>query len=95
MKRHGIVVVLLGASAVLGFVAHGTLSVVRADLPQLTATQIYQPSFDEWAFLSLTASYRDYGSQTHFVSVARVDQRQDSLQDTRTLFKKLGWPRLV
>jgi hypothetical protein len=47
-------------------------SIVRADLPPSTATQIYQPDFEEWAFVNLTASYRDYSSETHFVSVGRA-----------------------
>ena len=44
---------------------------VRADLPQSTATQIYQPSFEEWAFVNLTASYRDNGIPTHFLTIGR------------------------
>ena len=72
MKWNRFFAVLIGLFALLSFAAvHAIWSVARADLPQGTATQIYQPDFEEWAFLSLTASYRDYSSTTHFVSVAR------------------------
>jgi len=64
-------VILLGASVLLIVVVHAMWAVVRADLPQSTATQIYQPSFEEWAFVNLTASYRDSGGPTHFVSIGR------------------------
>jgi len=70
MKRSRFFVMSLGAVALVAFTALVTRSIVRADLPQSTATQIYQPDFEEWAFLYLTAAYRDYSSQTHFVSVA-------------------------
>ena len=71
MKRSRFFVLALGATALLTVVAHAIRSVVRADLPQSTATQIYQPTFEAWAFVNLTASYRDSGSPTHFVSIGR------------------------
>jgi hypothetical protein len=72
MKRNRFYVIVLGIFALLPCVVHSLRSVVRADLPQSTATQIYQPSFEEWAFVNLTASYRDEGSPTHFVRVGRA-----------------------
>jgi hypothetical protein len=72
MKRNRWLAMVLGMLALLiVLVIHGSWSAVRADLPQSTATQIFQPSFEEWAFVYLTACYRDYSSQTHFVSVGR------------------------
>ena len=71
MTRTTVVVMLLGVFAFLIIAAHPMWSVVRGDLPQSTATQIYQPSFEEWAFVSLTASYRDSDVPTHFVTVGR------------------------
>jgi hypothetical protein len=70
MTRNRFFGILLAAVALVTCTALATRSIVRADLPQSTATQIYQPDFQEWAFLYLTAAYRDYSSQTHFVSVA-------------------------
>ena len=70
MKRSRFFLILVGTIALVTCTALVTRSIVRADLPQSTATQIYQPDFQEWAFLYLTAAYRDYSSQTHFVSVA-------------------------
>ena len=69
MKRTKVVGMLLGVFALLIAAVQAMRSVVRADLPQSTATQIYQPSFEEWAIVNLTASYRDSGSPTHFVSI--------------------------
>jgi hypothetical protein len=40
-------------------------------LSQSTATTIYQPDFQEWAFLYFNACYRDFSSGSHFVSVER------------------------
>jgi hypothetical protein len=71
MKRRRFCVALLAAFALLIIAVHAKWSAVRADLPQSTATQIYQPSFEEWAFVSLAASYRDTGFPTHFVNVGR------------------------
>lgn len=75
MKRSRFFVMLLAAVALVTCTVLVTRSIVRADLPQSTATQIYQPDFEEWAFLYLTAAYRDYSSQTHFVSVAEQTVR--------------------
>ncbi len=72
MKWNRFFVMSLGVFALLIVVVHAMRSGVRADLPQSTATQIYQPSFEEWAFVNLTASYRDNGIPTHFVSIGRA-----------------------
>jgi len=72
MKRNRSIVMLLGAFALLVVALdHAIWSIARADISNDTATQIYKPDFEEWAFVCLTASYRDYSSTTHFVSVAR------------------------
>ncbi len=71
MKRSRFFLMSLGVVALLIFAAHAMWSVVRADLPESTATQIYEPSFDEWAFVYLRASYRDSGSETNYVNVDR------------------------
>jgi hypothetical protein len=84
MRRPWSFVMLLGISALLIFVVHSMRSIVRADLPQSTATQIFQPDFEEWAFVYLTAAYRDYGSETHFVGVGR------ETVNGRLRFKVLG-----
>ena len=70
MKRTRFFVMLLGAVALLLFAVHAGRSVVRADVPESIASQIYQPSFDEFVFVYLRASYRDYGD-SHYVSVDR------------------------
>jgi hypothetical protein len=72
MMRRRIHLALVGAAAlVVGFGLHAAWSTARADLPQSTATQIYQPDFQEWAFVYLNACYRDFSSGSHFVSVGR------------------------
>jgi hypothetical protein len=71
MKGNRVLMQSLGTAMLLAVGLLLIRSVSRADLPQSTATQIYQPSFDQWAFLSLTASYRDYSGQPAFVSIER------------------------
>ena len=71
MKRSRFFVLVLGTTVLLIVVAHSIKSIVRADLPESTASQIYQPTFEGWAFVNLTASYRDTGGPTHFVSIGR------------------------
>jgi hypothetical protein len=72
MKRNRFLFAFLGMLALLIAAVVITWSVARADLAQSTATQIFKPDFDEWAFLYLTAAYRDYSGQTHFVTVGRA-----------------------
>ncbi len=73
MTRNRIRWALLAAGSLLvGGLVYGTWSIARADLPQSTATIIYKPDFEEWAYLYLLAAYRDSSGTTHFVSVGRT-----------------------
>ena len=66
-----VAVLLVAAGILIGSAVHTMRPTARADLPQSTATQIYAPDFEEWAFLYLNACYRDYSSQSHFVGVGK------------------------
>ena len=84
MKRNRILMQSFGTAMLLAVGLLLIRSVSRADLPQSTATQIYQPSFDQWAFLSLTASYRDDSGQPAFVSIETPgEKRQRAFQGPR------------
>jgi hypothetical protein len=84
MKLNRILVTLLGTAALVTIGIHLMRSVSRADLPRSTATSIYQPTFDQWAFLNLTASYRDYSGHPAFVSIERESK------NGRIRYKVLG-----
>jgi hypothetical protein len=84
MKRNRLLKMFLGIAALVAVDSVFMQSNSRADLPQSTATQIYQPTFDQWAFLNLTASYRDYSGQPAFVSVERESK------NGKVRFKILG-----
>lgn len=73
MKRNRMRWTLPAALAILTpTLIYGTWSIARADLSQDTATIIYKPDFEEWAYLYLLAAYRDSSGVTHFVSVGRT-----------------------
>ena len=71
MRRQHFLIISGLVSLILCIAVYATRPAARADLPQSTATQIYEPDFEEWALLYLNACYRDYSNQSHFVGVGK------------------------
>jgi len=68
----------------VGLLVWGIWPSARADLPVSVSTLVYQPDFEEWAFVRLMAEYRDTGSESHFVTVGR------ETKNGRLRFKIIG-----
>ena len=71
MKQRKLVVILLSACALLIVVAQSMRPSFGPIFPNRRPPRSLSTHFADWAFLYLTASYRDYSSETHFVSIAR------------------------